>query len=445
MQPLFSHSQALPPHYWLVNASVPPALLEGLDRTAAPVALLVDQGHIAAIERRPTTEAAQFDLDGATVLTRFVDPHVHLDKGDLLAMGLQPADTLMDAVAAARADYVQWTEDELRQRIDFGLRTALAHGTRALNTYCDWSEPDGPLAWQVLQASRDTWRGRIELLLTALVDVADFAQEDKASIISHAVAAGGGRLGLFVYPGADPRALRRAFECAARHGLAMDIHADEHLDPPVTQLDLIAELAREFGLGARTVCSHACVLQMLAASERNRVLDAVAEAGVSLVCLPYTNLYLQDSARTPNGDRATPRRRGILPVHEARSRGIPLAFGSDNHRDPFFPGGDLDPLQLLALATLTAQIDAPLRDWVDTITSSPARFLGLAWDGVLRPGAPADLVIHPGRNSAEVLGRVASGRRVLRAGQPLAATEARLPDFRELDAPRQARAHRTMA
>ena len=297
----------------------------------------------------------------------------------------------------------------------------------------------------MLKASREDWQGRIELLLTALVDVAHFAQEDQADVISRAVAMGGGRLGLFVYPGAEPRALRRAFECAARQGLAMDIHADEHLEPPVTQLGLIASLAREFGLGPRTVCSHACVLQMLSSPERLRVLESLAEAGVSLVCLPYTNLYLQDSARDCRGQRTTPQRRGILPVHEARAHGIALAFGSDNHRDPFFPGGDLDPLQLLALATLVAQLDEPLRDWADTITTIPARFLGLAWDGVLRPGAPADLVIHPGRNSREVLGRVGAGRRVLRNGQPLGQAEAQLPDFRDLDALRQSRASRTCA
>ena len=442
MQPLCALTDALPSRYWLVRANVSPALLQA---PGAPVALLVEEGRIAAIERQPTPDAVQFDLDGATVLTRFVDPHVHLDKGDLLAMGLQPAESLMDAVAAVRADYARWTEDELRQRIDFGLRTAFAHGTRALNTYCDWSEPEGPLAWAVLQASREDWHGRIELLLTALVDVAHFAQEDQADVISRAVAMGGGRLGLFVYPGAEPRALRRAFECAARQGLAMDIHADEHLEPPVTQLGLIASLAREFGLGPRTVCSHACVLQMLSSPERLRVLESLAEAGVSLVCLPYTNLYLQDSARDCRGQRTTPQRRGILPVHEARAHGIALAFGSDNHRDPFFPGGDLDPLQLLALATLVAQLDEPLRDWADTITTIPARFLGLAWDGVLRPGAPADLVIHPGRNSREVLGRVGAGRRVLRNGQPLGQAEAQLPDFRDLDALRQSRASRTCA
>lgn len=51
----------------------------------------------------------------------------------------------------------------------------------------------------------------------------------------------------------------------------------------------------------------------------------------------------------------------------------------------------------------------------------------------LAVGAVADLVLHPGRTSAEVLGRPHHGRQVLRAGQRLAADDAVPPDFRDLD------------
>jgi cytosine deaminase len=117
-------------------------------------------------------------------------------------------------------------------------------------------------------------------------------------------------------------------------------------------------------------------------------------------------------------------------VHEARARGIRVAFGSDNHRDPFFPAGDLDPLHTLALAAMAAHLDDPVGAWIDTVCTTPAQLLGLAWDGVLRAGAPADLVIHPGRCSAEVISRAAHGRIVVRGGQRV---HEALPDFRELD------------
>jgi len=483
--------ERLPARYWLARARVPSALLErpaGPGTVSLPVSLLVDGGRIAAIEPAPAPAAdgtAVFDLDGATVLPAFVDVHTHLDKGDLLATGLAPERDLFAAVARMREVHPRWTEAELRARIGFALRTALAHGTRALNTYVDWPDPanpEGPLAWRVLAALKRQWAGRLELGVTSLLAIDRLADEAGAVTLARTLALGRGALGLFIYPGAPLQWLPRAFDLAERFDLALDFHVDEHLEPAVANIGHVARLARlarERGYGTRVVCGHACVLGVLADEERDALLDEIAASGLTLTCLPYTNLYLQDSGTAPGagddaaaadgatrgaaGDvtrgaagtaaaddstgvpgsprrrgatgvhRRTPRRRGLLPLHEARARGIPLAFASDNHRDLFFPGGDLDLLQALALAANAAQLDDAVFGWADTVTTTPARFLGLADAGALRPGASADLVLHPGRTSAEVLGRPHPGRQVIRAGQRLGPDEAVPPDFRELD------------
>ena len=393
----------------------------------------------AAFDALPAGGAPVIDLDGSTVMSAFVDPHAHLDKGDLCAAGLSPERDLFGAITRVRGDYVRWSAPELTRRIEFALRSAFAHGTRALNSYCDWSVPEGPLAWRVLQDLRSRWAGRVELTITSLASVAELEDPQRAATMTAAVAEGGGVLGWFVYPGAPTHLLPQAFDLAQRHGLRLDFHIDEHLDPPQANLGHVARLARERGWGPRTVCGHACALGVLERCDREALLDEVAASGLGLVSLPWTNLYLQDSGPgLAGGGRRTPSRRGLLPVHEARARGIPLAFASDNHRDPFFPGGDLDPLQTLALAAMAAQLDDPVRDWADTISRQGAALLHLAWDGVLRQGAPADLVIHPGRDSVEVVSRPAFGRRVLRAGRWLTQAEATLPDFRELDGLRPA-------
>ena len=393
----------------------------------------------AAFDALPAGGAPVIDLDGSTVMSAFVDPHTHLDKGDLCAAGLAPERDLFAAITRVRGDYVRWSAPELTRRIEFALRSAFAHGTRALNSYCDWSVPEGPLAWRVLQDLRSRWAGRVELTITSLASVAELEDPQRAATMTAAVAEGGGVLGWFVYPGAPTHLLPQAFDLAQRHELRLDFHIDEHLDPPQANLGHVARLARERGWGPRTVCGHACVLGVLERCDREALLDEVAASGLGLVSLPWTNLYLQDSGPgLADGARRTPSRRGLLPVHEARARGIPLAFASDNHRDPFFPGGDLDPLQTLALAAMAAQLDDPVRDWADTISRQGAALLHLAWDGVLRQGAPADLVIHPGRDSVEVVSRPAFGRRVLRAGRWLTQAEATLPDFRELDGLRPA-------
>ena len=422
---------ALPPRYWLANARVAPSAVEG--RHDGLISLRVADGVTDAIEATPQgNDAPVFDLRGAMVFPAFVDPHTHLDKGDLLAVGVAPERNLVDAIDAVRSDYANWSRNELEARIGFGLRTAFAHGSRALNTYCDWPAPERPLAWTVLREQRARWQGRIELRLTALANIDLLADERQAETLARCMANDRGVLGFYVHPGPHVAALLpRAFDLAARFDLDLDFHIDEHLAPRSSHLAAAADLARERGWGRRTVMGHACVLSVLPPADCDATLDALAASGAGLVALPYTNLHLQDSSQ--GEPLRTPRLRGIAPVHEARARGVPVAFGSDNHRDGFFPGGDLDPLQTLALAALAAQLDDAAIAWSHSIGRSAAQVIGLANDAVLRPGAPADLVLHPGRSSAEVLSRAATGRQVLRAGQRLTAAQARLPDPRELD------------
>jgi cytosine/creatinine deaminase len=447
-----------PPEVWLDRALLPRSLLdEPTSRRlpAAPLsptlghraAVLLRDGQIAAIEAVPNGAAPRIDLDGAWLVSGFVDPHTHLDKGDLLAMGLPVHRRLHDAIDAVRHDYPRWISSELHARGDFALRTAQAHGVRAMNTYLDWpvdpnrrgTAPGEPLSsWAVFESLRDAWSGRIALTLTSLVTIDALADLEVGEAIARRLAASGGVFGVFVYPAPHvPALIPRVFELAERFDLTVDVHVDEHLSPVIANLPHVVEAARTHGWGRRTVCGHACVLQALPADERDRLLDAVAAAGVGLVSLPATNLHLQDSAQTPPW--TTPRWRGVLPIHEARERGIPVAFGADNHRDPFHPAGDLDPLQTLALAASVAQLDDPALAWVDAVTSTPARLMRLPWDGLLRPGAAADLVIHPGRNSTEVIARTATPRTVVCAGQPLAGHARELPDPRELDLWREQR------
>ncbi len=448
-----------PREVWLDRATVPRALLTPANAARLPAAggsrqngrraaLLLRDGRIAAVEPIPFGSAPVMDLDEAVVFSGFVDPHTHLDKGDLLAMGLPVHRRLFDAIDAVRADYRNWTADELQARTDFALRSAYANGVRSLNTYADWPvdanetsrAPGDPLlSWNVLQSLRESWRGRIEVHLTSLVTIDAFADRNVGERIARHLAESDGVLGVFVYPAQHvPPLIDRVFELAERHDLPVDFHVDEHLQPALANLPHVAAAAARHQWGARTVCGHACVLQTVSPGERDAMLDAVAEAGIGLVALPATNLHLQDSAQDPPW--TTPRLRGVLPVHEARQLGIRVAFGADNHRDPFHPAGDLDPLQTLALAAAVAQLDDPALDWADAITTLPARFLHSTWDGLLTVGAPADFVIHCGRSSPEVIARTSVGRRVVRDGQPLDGVTAHPPDPRELDPWRERRA-----
>jgi cytosine deaminase len=90
-------------------------------------------------------------------------------------------------------------------------------------------------------------------------------------------------------------------------------------------------------------------------------------------------------------------------------------LGSDNVCDPFYPLGIHDPLESLRLAVLAAHL-AP-DDWLDAITTAPARALGLA-PSALMVGEPADFLVLPAPDVLTSLARPSVPRQVFRDGIP---------------------------
>lgn len=418
---------------WLARARVPDRLLDASTRDAlAPAApglravnLRIQSGHITALAPAVGPDGLPvLDLADGIVTSCWVDLHTHLDKSHTATRIGRSHHTLRDAVAASGEDRDRWTADDIRRRMDFSLRTAHAQGTRAIRSHIDWVGATTPLAWHVAQALRSEWSGRIELQLSTLSPLPLFADADSGAAVAAVVAEQGGVFGASVHPVPGQRALlERVFELAVAHGLDLDFHADEHLQNDIEGLRTIASLTARHGWQGRVSAGHGCALSVATADACAGVLRAFADAGIGLIGLPIANLQLQDG-----GPGRTPRLRGIAPLLEARDLGVQVSLASDNVQDAFVPMADFDLLQVLAMGSLTAHLDDPLAHWIDSITTTPATAMGLAWDGRLRIGAPADLVLLTGRNSFEACGR--PQRRVLRRGRLL---DAALPDFRELD------------
>jgi len=412
-----------------LHASLTPGFSAPVDTDGFVLAdLSVADGRVASIGEYDPAKANGIDLAGRIVLPCFVDCHTHIDKGHIWARRPNPDGSFMGAIDANQVDRIsRWNAADVARRMDFSLRSAYAHGTKALRTHIDSVSPQDEISWPVFVQMRERWRGRIDLQAACLTGIE--AARDKAWFagLAKRVANAGGVLGAFTYMLPDlEELLDTVFALANEHGLDLDFHADETGDASSIALRKIAEAAMWNNFRGKILVGHCCSLANQPDREALETLDKVAKAGVSVVSLPMCNLYLQDRRQ----DATTPRWRGITLLHEMNARGIPVAVASDNTRDPFYAYGDLDMLEVYRTATRIAHFDHPVGAWPKAAAATPAEIMGIEGAGVLAVGAPADFIVFKGRSLTELLSRPESDRIVVRDGQPIVRD---LPDYAELD------------
>jgi len=414
--------------YWLRQGLLPDA--------PELVGLRIADGVVAAVAPAGTAPDG-VDLRGGQIWPCFVDVHAHLDKGHIWTRAPNPDGTFAGALAAVAADRINWTEADLRLRMECGLRCAYAYayayGTAAIRTHLDSDHVNAAACWRVFRVLRDEWAGRIALQAVSICPLEAYDGDAGQALADEVADTGGvlggvtrlaGPLGAPVPDGFQAR-LDRLFGLAEARDLDLDLdlHVDESGDAGARALREIARTALVRGFPNRIQCGHCCSLSVQPEAMQREVIATVAEVGIAVVTLPMCNMYLQDRAWN-----RTPRWRGVTMVHELRAAGVPVSVASDNCGDPFYPYGDHDMLEVVREATRILHLDHSA-DWSAAASATPAGVMGLHM-GRVQTGTPADLVLFTVREPHELLARPQGDRVVLRRGRVLDAT---LPNPAMLD------------
>jgi cytosine deaminase len=233
----------------------------------------------------------------------------------------------------------------------------------------------------------------------------------------------------------------RMLDVAERHGLPIDLHADEQTDVTLTDdgfdvVDLARQaLARGLDVPGRVTASHCVRLGVLPPERLKPVVELIAEARMGIVTLPITNLYLQGRGLTHSAPRALTAVRALL---DAR---VPLGAGGDNLRDPFNPVGRADPFETTSLLMTAGHLTGA--EALAAVTGGARAVMGLPPAGTA-PGERADLMLVPDVDPGAVLAGATDARIVLHGGRVVADTRTArtldlLPDLPDRPRPALAR------
>ena len=358
-------------------------------------------------------------LGGRTLLPAFCDPHVHLDKVLTSRYAPTTAVGLSGAIDAHRRviDLDVNTHDHLVARGSAMLDRLLLLGVTAVRTHVNVGEGLGLDHFRAMRSLLQRYRPVMDLQLVAMVhtpvtgvDGAVNREWLRKVLEDMSPDAVGG------CPHLDPDplgALDVMFDAAVDSGLPIDLHTDETTDPTVFTLPHLAERTDRAGWHGRVSASHCVSLGMQSLEVQRRTAAALAQAGVAVVALPQTNLYLNSVGIS------TAPARGIAPLTVLRDAGVLVAAGSDNLQDPFNPVGDADPLHTASLL-VTAAHQLPA-DALLQVGAEGRQALGLEPAGV-SPGMVADLVALPATDPADAIATSPADRLVFRGGSLVAST-----------------------
>ena len=312
----------------------------------------VVNGSVSAVAESGTPVAAgtaREDLAGWLLLGAMAEPHAHLDKALTAEKVPNPRGDLLGAIDAwmTAASAGLFTPEDTADRATDALELLLANGATAVRTHVNIGA--GAEALQAVREARSRMDGLLDVQIVALTSNPITGPEGRENRRALAVALEVGVDLIGGCPHLDPDGtmlMSDAFAAASDAGIGLDLHVDEVLDPQVLYLRELSRMVSDSGFAHPVTASHCVTLGLQSPDVQAAVSREVADAGVSVVALPQTNLFLQGR----NHPTATPR--GLTAIDALSQAGALVCGGADNVQDPFNLGGRSDPLETAALLVM---------------------------------------------------------------------------------------------
>lgn len=379
--------------------------------------IAITNGQIADIASTlPEPASTTLDVQGQLVIPGLVDAHMHLDKVCLLKRCRQVDGTFAEAMRETLRAKRAFTVDDIQFRARWAIEQAIGFGITAMRSHVEVDPIVQLKALEALLPLQQEYAWGLTLQLAIFAQEGITNQPGTVELLRQALEMGGDLIGSAPYVDPDPQQnIRIIFDLAQEFDCDVDLHLDFLDDDAPLLLPFVIQQTLERGWQRRVCLGHMTKLAGLPPTELEALAASIQAAGIAILALPASDLYMMSRKDTHNV------RRGVAPIHHLAKLGVNVGLATNNVQNLFTPFGDGDVLKICGLLAQVLHMGTTASHalCLEMATIRAAQALGLEAYG-LEPGKAADLLVLDATSVSEAIGVAPVGRTVIKNGRVVA-------------------------
>lgn len=350
----------------------------------------IDKGKISAISPNISAKAGRvIDAAGKVLIPGLVDSHIHLDKAYIMDRLPNESGTLQEAIAVTAKLKPTFTKEDIRARAERAIKALVTHGTTHIRTHAEFDPVQGFSGFETVMELKEKYREIVDIQVTAFPQEGIFQCPGAEEMMVQAMEWGADVVGGIPYNDVPAKKhIDFVFSLAKKYEKPIDFHQDFKDDAENLTIEYICDKTIAEGMQGRVSVGHLTALAALPPEQLAPILQKMADAKISVMCLPATDLHLGGRNDSYNV------RRTVTPVRKLRDAGVNVCFATNNIRNAYTPYGNGDLLQIAMLGIPVCHLGGAkdLPTVLPMLTENPAKAMGLA-DYGLQEGKSADMVL----------------------------------------------------
>ncbi len=251
-----------------------------------PTDLAFEAGRIAAIAPGFVCDAPHYDAGEKFACAGLIETHIHLDKAGIISRCNLCTGTLAEAISETSRAKAAFTEEDVYARAAAVVEKAILNGTIRLRTFVEIDPRAGFRSFEAIRRLKADYASLVDIEICAFAQEGLTNDPDTEEMLEQALKAGADLVGGCPYTDPEPTEhIRRIFDIAMRHDVAVDFHLDFDLDPAGSDLPtiIVETVARRYQ--GRVSVGHVTKLSALPLEELEPIGRRLAESGIALTVL----------------------------------------------------------------------------------------------------------------------------------------------------------------